>query len=120
MVTSQPPEANLSQHTSIVLEHWLGALPEINFSLLQQKVMPMTAIASRRSNWHRWAWFGAQIAPNLPTDLGLVMEREQAYSGIQSGITAASTRRLDQPCCSEMTTRRFSFIKYLDLHRKCV
>ena len=42
---------------------------KIGFSFLQQQVRSRTTIASRRSNWHRWAWFGAQIAPNLPHEI---------------------------------------------------
>ena len=48
----------------------VNALPEIDFSLSQQQVRRRKAIASQRSYWHRWAWFGAQIAPNLPHEIG--------------------------------------------------
>ncbi len=62
-------QQSLAQHTPIVLGRWVGVLPEICFSLSQQQVKPRTAIASQSSNWHRWAWFGSRIAPNLPHEI---------------------------------------------------
>ena len=42
----------------------------------------MTTIASRRSNWHRWAWFGAQIAPNLPHEIGPHTGHSLSYASV--------------------------------------